>query len=207
MKDALIKNTTIITMRTKINSPLLHFSVLGFTTLLILSLSSPLSAFCGFYVAKADTALFNKSSQVVYVRDGDRNVVTMSSDYQGKAKDFAMVIPVPTVLKRNQIHITNNAIIKHLDDFSSPRLVEYHDDDPCQRNRMYEMAEPVAMAAPAPRSAMRQKAKNLGVTIEAQYTVGEYDILLLSATESGGLVTWLTNEGYKLTQGCRTCNR
>ena len=201
MKDALIKNTKIITMRTKVNSPLLHFSVLGFTTLLILSLSSPLSAFCGFYVAKADTALFNKSSQVVYVRDGDRNVVTMASDYQGKAKDFAMVIPVPTVLKRNQIHITNNAIIKHLDDFSSPRLVEYHDDDPCQRNRMYEMAVPVAMAAPAPRSAMRQKAKNLGVTIEAQYTVGEYDILLLSATESGGLVTWLTNEGYKLPKG------
>lgn len=48
---------------------------------------------------------------------------------------------------------------------------------------------------------MRQKAKNLGVTIEAQYTVGEYDILLLSATESGGLVIWLTNEGYKLPKG------
>jgi len=64
--------------------------------------SSPLYAFCGFYVAKADTALFNKSSQVVMVRDGNRNVVTMASDYQGKAKDFAMVIPVPTVLKKNK---------------------------------------------------------------------------------------------------------
>ena len=26
--------------------------------------------FCGFYVAKADTKLFNKASQVVLVRDG-----------------------------------------------------------------------------------------------------------------------------------------
>ena len=29
--------------------------------------------FCGFYVAKADTKLFNKASQVVLVRDGDRH--------------------------------------------------------------------------------------------------------------------------------------
>lgn len=167
-----------------------------------LTASSQLYAFCGFYVAKADTSLFNKSSQVVLVRDGDRNVVTMASDYQGKAKDFAMVIPVPTVLKKKQIHITNNAIIKHLDDYTSPRLVEYHDDDPCrvpvEYDRMVRMAP---MASPSSVSSMRKKAKSLGVTIEAQYTVGEYDILLLSAKESGGLITWLTSEGYKLPKG------
>jgi hypothetical protein len=39
------------------------------------------------------------------------------------------------------------------------------------------------------------------VTIEAQYTVEEYDILLLSAKESGGLITWLTGEGYQLPAG------
>ncbi len=169
--------------------------------LAVLTVSPQLSAFCGFYVAKADTGLFNKSSQVVYVRDGNRNVVTMASDYQGKAKDFAMVIPVPTVLKRKQIHVTNNAIIKHIDDFSAPRLVEYHDDDPCQPQVMYEMA----MAAPAPRGAMmRKKAKDLGVTIEAQYTIEEYDILLLSAKESTGLMTWLEGEGYTLPKGAES---
>ena len=35
-------------------------------------------AFCGFYVAKADTRLFNRASQVVLVRDGDRTVMTMA---------------------------------------------------------------------------------------------------------------------------------
>lgn len=170
--------------------------------LIIFLLSPPLYAFCGFYVAKADTALFNKSSQVVMVRDGNRNVVTMASDYQGKAKDFAMVMPVPTVLKKKQIHITNNAIIKHLDDYTSPRLVEYHDDDPCQIAMEFDMvARPSPVAMAAPRRAMRKKAKQLGVTIEAQYTVGEYDILLLSAKESGGLMTWLSSEGYKLPKG------
>jgi len=176
--------------------------LISITTLVTLVLPLQASAFCGFYVAKADTSLFNKSSQVVMVRDGNRNVVTMASDYQGKVKDFAMVIPVPTVLKRKQIHITNHAVIKHLDDYTSPRLVEYFDDDPCQR-MLYERA----MAAPSPMlqkgAKARERAKSLGVKIEAQYTVGEYDILLLSAKESGGLMTWLSEQGYKLPKGAR----
>jgi hypothetical protein len=41
----------------------------------------------------------------------------------------------------------------------------------------------------------------LGVTIEARYTVGEYDIVILSAQQSGGLVAWLRQEGYRLPDG------
>src|SRR4051812_8585555 len=65
----------------------------------------PAEAFCGFFVAKADAKLFNKSSQVVIVRDEDKTVLTMANDYQGKVKDFAMVVPVPTEISREQIHI------------------------------------------------------------------------------------------------------
>jgi hypothetical protein len=39
------------------------------------------------------------------------------------------------------------------------------------------------------------------VTVEAQYTVGEYDILILSAKESAGLETWLTENGYRIPNG------
>ena len=45
------------------------------------------------------------------------------------------------------------------------------------------------------------RAKSLGVTIEAQYTVGEYDILILSAQQSLGLETWLRENGYKIPAG------
>jgi hypothetical protein len=41
----------------------------------------------------------------------------------------------------------------------------------------------------------------LGVKIEAQFTVGEYDIVILSAQESSGLETWLNQNGYKIPQG------
>ena len=50
------------------------------------------------------------------------------------------------------------------------------------------------------------RAKALGVTIEAQYTVGEYDILILSAKQSGGLETWLTENGYRIPAGAGPCS-
>ena len=43
--------------------------------------------------------------------------------------------------------------------------------------------------------------KRLGVKVEAQYTVGEYDIIILSAEQSDGLETWLKENGYKIPEG------
>ena len=163
--------------------------------------SATIAGFCGFYVGKADTKLFNQASQVVLVRDGDRTVMTMASDFQGDLKEFAIVIPVPTFLKREQIHVGEKALVDHLDAYSAPRLVEYFDEDPCEMRR-YEklsMAAPSAGAGGARDAVTR--AKSLGVTVEASYTVGEYDILILSAQESSGLETWLRENGYRIPAG------
>ncbi|HYH45901.1 MAG TPA: DUF2330 domain-containing protein [Thermoanaerobaculia bacterium] len=161
-------------------------------------LPGPALAFCGFYVAKADTKLFNQASRVALVRDGDRTVLTMANDFRGEPREFALVVPVPTVLQRGQIHVADAAVLEHLDAYSAPRLVEYFDGDPCAMQR-FESAQSAAGAAPAPTSAAR--AKSLGVTIEAAYTVGEYDILILSASQSQGLETWLRESGYRVPAG------
>ena len=154
-------------------------------------------AFCGFYVAKGDAKIFNRASQVALVRSGDRTVMTMANDFHGQPKDFAVVIPVPTVITREQIHIADKSLIEHLDAYSAPRLVEYFDPDPC---RLPAVAESISVAG---RAGMRdeKKDKQLGVTIEARYTVGEYDILILSAAQSDGLETWLRQNGYTIPTG------
>ena len=90
-------------------------------------------AFCGFYVAKADSKLFNKSSKVVLAREGQTTAITMASDYQGEPKEFALVSPVPTFIERKQIGVVEMKTIDHIDAFTAPRLVEYHDEDPCAR--------------------------------------------------------------------------
>ena len=157
-------------------------------------------AFCGFYVAKADTKLFNKASKVAIMRDNDRTVITMANDYQGDLKEFAMVIPVPVVLEEGQIHVTQNAILDHLDAYTAPRLVEYFDEDPCVQYEYERMAQTAGPVMEFDDGAVKKK-DSFGVTIEAEYTVGEYDIQILSADQSDGLAGWLVQNGYKLPDG------
>ena len=162
---------------------------------------SAAQAFCGFYVGKSDTSLYNHASQVVMVRNGDKTVLSLMNDYQGEPSEFALVVPVPEVLQREQIHIGDRELFKRLDAYSSPRLVEYYDSDPCQMmmREFAPMAGAARMANAAPGAA--GQAKSLGVTIEAQYTVGEYDILILSAKQSDGLEEWLQLNGYHIPLG------
>ncbi len=51
------------------------------------------------------------------------------------------------------------------------------------------------------KSGAAARERSLGVTIEARYTVGEYDILILSATQSSGLEQWLTENDYRVPRG------
>ena len=154
-------------------------------------------AFCGFYVGKADTKLFNQASQVALVREGDHTVLTMANDFQGDPKEFALVVPVPTFIERRQIAVVDKGLLDHLDAFSAPRLVEYFDTDRCAPPPM-----PAAAAAGGGRDLMLKSGGAMrGVTVEATYTVGEYDILILSARESNGLESWLIENGYKIPSG------
>jgi hypothetical protein len=174
--------------------------------IILISLSllvKPAIAFCGFYVAKADTTLYNQASQVIIAREGDRTVLTMANDYQGEVQDFALVVPVPVVLKKEQVNVGKSSVLERLDAFSAPRLVEYFDSDPCAvygRGIMPELdAIPAAPSALSEEKSQRNRA--LGVTVEEEFTVGEYDIVILSAKESDGLEIWLNENGYKIPRG------
>jgi len=170
--------------------------------LLTLFFAADSFAFCGFYVAKADSKIFNKASQVIIARDGNKTVITMSNDFQGKVKNFAMVVPVPQVLQEQNIRVVDRNIFDKLDAYSSPRLVEYHDPAPCNvYDRKYKSVPQLARASDVKKEMTDEsnmEDKDLGVTIQAKYNVGEYDILILSATQSNGLKTWLTKNGYKI---------
>ncbi len=157
----------------------------------------PASAFCGFYVAQADAKLFNKASKVVLTRNGRQTAITMASDYEGEPSEFALVIPVPSFIKKDQISVVDTKTINHLDAYTAPRLVEYFDPDPCQQDRLMALS-----ALPVPAAVRRGSLPEYrGVQVEARYGVAEYDVSILSAEESDGLVRWLTDNGYKIPRG------
>ncbi|MDO6431302.1 DUF2330 domain-containing protein [Flavitalea sp. BT771] len=173
----------------------------GAAVILVTMIGHDAAAFCGFYVSKADGTLKNKTSQVIVVHDGDRSTITMYNDFKGDLKDFAMVVPVPVVLKERDIKVVDQKIFATLNDYSQPRLVEYYDNNPCGiQDKLQGRVPGLAMGEVVVVGYGKSK-KDLGVRIEARYLVGEYDILILSAKESQGLKTWLTENGYKIPAG------
>jgi len=169
---------------------------------MILFMIQSANAFCGFYVAKATSALFNNKSQVILVRDGTLNTITMSNDFKGDVDQFAMVVPVPVVLEREDIKIVTRGLFDRLDAYSAPRMVEYYDSNPCQRNYLeddlsLDMVQETAVASVQNRAKFKMK-KEYGVTVEAKYNVEEYEIMILSATRSNGLKMWLDENGYQV---------
>ncbi|MEQ1504999.1 MAG: DUF2330 domain-containing protein [Myxococcota bacterium] len=163
-------------------------------------------AFCGFYVAQEPGSLFNHSSKVVLVRDGDHTVLTMANDYQGDPEAFGLVVPVPQEITPDMVKIGDRAMIDKLDQYTIPRLAEYWDPDPCPEPmksargfgaRMAPMAAaPMEMAAG---SAARDE--DYGVTVEQAYSLEEYDIVVIQARDGAGLEQWLAKEGYRIPDG------
>ncbi len=167
----------------------------------LLAMPSAARAFCGFYVAGSNTQLLNDATQVVLMRKGTRTVLSMQNNYKGPPEAFAMVVPVPVVLKEQDVKTLTRDVFVHVEQMGAPRLVEYWEQDPCAPPIDYDK-----IPAPSAVTGVRYESagggpKDLGVKIEAQFTVGEYKIVILSAKDSTGLDTWLRQEKYNIPAG------
>jgi MYXO-CTERM domain-containing protein len=168
---------------------------------LALVLPATAHAFCGFYVAGADEPLVNEATMVVMMREGSRTVLSMQNHYEGPPENFAMVVPVPVVLQEDDVKVLPEAVFDRVDKLASPRLVEYWEQDPCYVEPPLEYEEEPTASMGVAEEAADEGAARLGVTIEAEFTVGEYDIVILSAEDSTGLDTWLRENEYSIPDG------
>jgi hypothetical protein len=169
---------------------------------LTLAAAGRAEAFCGFFVAGNDAKLTNNASQVVLMRKGNRTVMTMSNNYQGPAEGFAMVVPVPVVLHKEDVKTLPMDVFDKVDSLSAPRLVEYWEQDPCAPNAWMGTIGVGASSRLERKHGKKEKsAEELGVKIEAQFVAGEYEVVILSARESTGLETWLHQSHYHIPAG------
>jgi MYXO-CTERM domain-containing protein len=159
-------------------------------------------AFCGFYVSGSGAKLSNDATEVVLMRDGTRTVLSMQNDYRGPLEDFAMVVPVPVVLHEGDVQTLEDEVFEHVDALGAPRLVEYWEQDPCPAD--YGIGDGVGygmLGSVAYGGGIGYGMGAGGVTVEATFDVAEYQIVILSATDSAGLETWLTDNHYKIPAG------
>ncbi len=163
----------------------------------------PARAFCGFYVSGAETKLTNNATQVVLMRDGTRTVLSMQNNYQGPPQDFAMVIPVPVVLQKENVKTLARGVFDHIDQLTAPRLVEYWEQNPCPAamNDKGGLSGAGFGSGHGRLGGAHMAAPEASVRVEAQFSVGEYDIVVLSATDATALDTWLHQNGYKIPDG------
>jgi hypothetical protein len=176
---------------------------IGAAALAVCATAGAADAFCGFYVSGSGEKMFNDATNVVLMRDGTRTVLSMQNDYKGPLEDFAMVVPVPVVLHEPDVKTLARTVFDHTDALGSPRLVEYWEQDPCPMpvSRTADMEDRVAAAPMAAGAGRLEMEKKESVKIEAQFNVGEYKILILSATDSAGLETWLHQNHYRIPPG------
>src|SRR5262245_13016062 len=165
------------------------------------SAPSAASAFCGFYVTGSDQQLVADATQVVLMRKGTRTVLSMQNNYKGPPDAFAMVVPVPVVLKDGDVKTLPREVFAAVEQMGAPRLVEYWEQDPCFEPTYGMDASAMITPVPAASVALDAPKPDLGVTVEARFTVGEYQIAILSAKDSTGLETWLAREKYAIPAG------
>jgi hypothetical protein len=174
----------------------------SFTVAVLVLSPSFARAFCGFYVSGADASLYNNATVVALMREGTRTALSMQNNYEGPPENFAMVVPVPVVLQEENVKTLPDKIFARLDQLAAPRLVEYWEQDPCYRPRpVYRGGARARSMAPSMADAESAAPEDLGVTVEAEFKVGEYDIVILSANDSAGLDTWLRQENYNIPDG------
>ena len=130
-------------------------------------------------------------ARTAIVHQDGRITFTVSINPEGQAQDFALVLPVPALLAESDIAVLDGEIFGRLEGYTS--LLTMQD------------------AGCAPMGGTDASADDggggsgggddgTGVTVEAEYLVGDYEIAILSATESSGLFTWLDTNGYHLAE-------
>ncbi len=160
-------------------------------------------AFCGTYVGQAGAELYNNASQIAITRQGTRTTLTIANDFVGDVTEFALVVPIPEVITAADVSTASVAtteypegqshteMITRLDAYSGPRLVSYT----CNDFQGDDSAVDVD-GADSGGGGTSEDAES--VTVEASFSVGEYDIEILSATDGASLVTWLNANGYSV---------
>jgi uncharacterized protein (TIGR03382 family) len=151
--------------------------------LLLLAALPEAPAFCGTYVGGADDDIYNEVSRAAMVRTGTTTILTVANDVLGEFEGFALLIPVPEVLDADDLKVLDPGVFDRLGLYSAPRLVSYDCSD-------FDAETDTDADTDADTDS------DTDVDVEGRYIVGEYDVAILSASESSALGEWLRDNGY-----------
>ncbi len=150
---------------------------------------------CPTVVTGTPSELSFDVAQVAIVRQDNRTTFSVSINPAGPSQSFALVMPVPEVLEEHEIETLDPEIFGRLDGYSGPRHVS---DAGCG----YGAGGSTSGGSTGGGTVGSSGTLDYGtVDVEAEYLVGEYEIVILSAEKSTGLLNWLDDNAYYLPTG------
>ncbi|MFT4975966.1 MAG: hypothetical protein ACI8S6_001861, partial [Myxococcota bacterium] len=187
--------------------------------LLVLGIAPRAQAFCGAYVGTEGAELSNKASRIVLARTGDENTLTMFNDYAGDQSTFGLIIPVPSAIDRDNVHLVSPDLLDRVDEYTAPRLVAYTCED--FFNDDGETISTTTRVVPSQASPSGSvgctgsgpsgdysvdTSDNVydtahGIEISDEFSLEEYEAWVLQAGEGEGLSGWLAEQGFSLPEG------
>ncbi len=167
-------------MKTPLHAALL-LSLAGF--------SAPLHGACCYFAAKDKD--IQQPSQKVFITwqpDTKKETFTVQPKFEGNAKDFGMVIPVPARPKLDEMP---RDFFKSLAVFT---ILEPMDEKKfSQKNRLRTLSK---SAVPMPAAAGMPREYKKKVTVLEAGVVGNLDYKIIEAEASEDLFQWLKDNGY-----------
>jgi hypothetical protein len=153
---------------------------------------------------------YTPASAVVLVRDGRRTVLTIEAAYRGPATDLSMVVPIPSAINREAVRTVSGTLFRRLDGETAPRV--RHVWPPCPRMPMRAGASAQSEGggdgfAGRTRTEAERLQEDFGVEIQDEWPVDEYDVTLLGAEQSTGLLAFLRERGLELPNVAETMLR
>lgn len=156
-----------------------------FSVVLCLLLSAVSSQACGGFFCRF-SPMNQLSERILFVDHGDSVTTHVQIAYQGKASDFAWVLPVPS---RPSLAVSHNHLFDALQFATQPTFVlEWEENlDLCGIFPPFLRFEDAVATV-----------EDGGVQIVSQQRVGPYDSVVLTAEDPDAIVRWLTGNGYQL---------
>ena len=157
-----------------------------------------------------DDPSYNPASAVVLVREGRRTVMTVEAAYEGPAVELSLVVPIPGTIGRENVRTVSGTAFRRLDQRTAPRV--RHVFKPCTRPSSLRVASAEGFGAGASaggggRTEAERVQDEFGVDIQDEWPVDEYDVTLLGAEQSTGLLAFLRERGLELPDAAATMLR
>lgn len=151
------------------------------------------SAEMSLFITKEKKEINNLKNFIIVAKDNSKTTLTFSNKFSTNSKNFIFLLPVPESIDKQSIKQVDGNLFFKLISYTSPRIAEYQDYDPCNPNSIRKIIRD-------PKTTYTTFADNYSYGINNYKEVNfiDYQVTLLDPKESNFIDRFIKKKGYEL---------